>query len=118
MECTLTIKPLQQPNFKWAIHGLIYLYFRLFLSENKCLNKLPITGFEPRSTSVGSNNSANCTTTLSSPILTVDCNEFFQIKGKSTDGQFSQAEAYESSQVAYLPKEHHSRNKSFENIDI
>ena len=50
---------------KWAIPGLFTLFFRLFntqLTVNKMFNKnhfLPMTGFEPRTSGIGSNRSTN-----------------------------------------------------------
>ena len=55
---------------KWAISGLFFLYFRLFSSaDSEWMNKiLPMTGFERRSSGVGSDRSANWATTTT-PLL-------------------------------------------------
>ena len=47
--------------FKWAIPGLFFLYFRLFNTvDNEYMNKIsPMTGFELRTSVVGSNRSTN-----------------------------------------------------------
>ena len=53
---------------KWAIPGLFFLYVRLFqfqLTVNKCsiYKFLPMSGFEPRTSGIGSGRSTNCATT-------------------------------------------------------
>ena len=45
--------------FKWAIPGLFFLYFRLFNSKHVHYKILPMTVFDPRTSGIGSDHSAN-----------------------------------------------------------
>ena len=61
--------------FKLAIIGLFFLYFHLFnlqLTAKQCsMLILPMTGFEPRTSGVGSDRSTNWATTISSLSLSL-----------------------------------------------
>ena len=73
------IRPFLTSDFfkKMGHSRLLFLYFHLFykqLTVNKCSIKvLRMTGFEPGSSGIGSNHSANCATTTAQPLFVYFC---------------------------------------------